>query len=166
MSQSGSATSVKPALEKMPEEANGRVASAPSGGKDAKAGGNPRERYDAAFQYLQQRDYDKAASSFDSFVKENPDSPLSSNALYWLGETHYFRKDYAEAARVFLDGYKRYPKGSKAPDNLFKLGKSLSAINENKPACAAWSKLLKSYPDANKRLLGNAKSEMGKLNCS
>lgn len=166
MSQSGGATVVKPPLKTMPEEANGRVSTPSSGAQVAKVTGTPRERYDAAFGYLQQQQYDKAATAFDDFVKDNPDNPLSSNALYWLGETHYYRKDYAEAARVFLDGYKRYPKGSKAPDNLFKLGKSLAAIDEKKPACAALNKLLKSYPNANRRLLGNAKSEMSKLNCS
>lgn len=166
MSQSGGATAVKPPLKSLPEEANGRASTPSSGTQVAKATGTPRERYDAAFRHLQQQEYDKAAAAFDDFVKDNPDNPLSSNALYWLGETHYYRKDYAEAARVFLDGYKRYPKGSKAPDNLFKLGKSLAAIDEKKPACAALNKLLKSYPDANKRLLGNAKSEMSKLNCS
>lgn len=164
MSQSGSAKVVKPALKSVPEGANGRAAAA--GEQVAKAAASPRERYDQAFQFLQKREYDKAASAFDAFVKENPDSPLSSNALYWLGETHYFRKDYAEAARIFLDGYKRYPKGNKAPDNLYKLGKALAGINEKKPACAAWNKLLKAYPGANKRLLGNAKSEMSKLGCS
>lgn len=164
MSQSGGAEVVKPPLKSMPEEANGKAAGA--GEKVASVAASPRERYDAAFAHLQKREYDKAASAFDEFVKANPESPLSSNALYWLGETHYYRKDYAEAARVFLDGYKRYPTGNKAPDNLYKLGKSLAAINESKPACAAWNKLLKSYPSANKRLLGNAKSEMSKLNCS
>jgi tol-pal system protein YbgF len=164
MSQSGDAELVKPPLKSLPEGADGKTAAA--GEKVASAAATPRERYDAAFAYLQKRDYDKAAGAFDQFVKENPESPLSSNALYWLGETHYYRKDYAEAARVFLDGYKRYPKGNKAPDNLYKLGKSLAGVNEKQPACAAWNKLLKSYPTANKRLLGNAKSEMSKLGCS
>jgi tol-pal system protein YbgF len=168
MSSTGSAAAVKPPVTTLPETANGLPAGPAAEESDqlASAAGGPRERYDVAFQHLQRREYDKAAVAFDQFVKENPDSPLSSNALYWLGETHYFRKDYAEAARVFLDGYKRYPKGSKAPDNLFKLGKSLSAINEKQPACAAWSKLVKSYPSANKRLLGNAKAESTKLGCS
>jgi tol-pal system protein YbgF len=168
MSTTGSATAVKPPVTTLPETANGLPAGPAADESDqlASAAGGPRERYDAAFQHLQRREYDKAAVAFDQFVKENPESPLSSNALYWLGETHYFRKDYAEAARVFLDGYKRYPKGSKAPDNLFKLGKSLAAINEKQPACAAWGKLVKSYPSANKRLLGNAKAESTKLGCS
>lgn len=168
MSKSGSATAVKPPVTVLPENADGTPAKpgADESEQLASASGGPRERYDIAFQHLQRREYDKAAAEFDEFVKANPDSPLSSNALYWLGETHYFRKDYAEAARVFLDGYKRYPKGSKAPDNLFKLGKSLAAMNEKQPACAAWNKLVKSFPSANKRLLGNAKTELGKLGCA
>jgi tol-pal system protein YbgF len=167
MSSTGGAKAVKPPVKTLPEKPDGTPApGADEGQQLASAAGGPRQRYDAAFQYLQQRDYQKAAAAFDQFVKTYPDSPLSSNALYWLGETHYVRKDYAEAARVYLDGYKRYPKGSKAPDNLLKLGMSLAAINEKQSACAAWSKLVKTYPTANKRLLSDAKSEMSKLHCS
>jgi tol-pal system protein YbgF len=167
MSNTGGAAAVKPPLKTLPEKPDGTpAAGADEGDQLASAAGGPRQRYDAAFKHLQQREYDKAATAFDQFVKENPESPLSSNALYWLGETHYVRKDYAEAARVFLDGYKRYPKGSKAPENLLKLGKSLAAINEKQSACAAWNKLVKSYPTANKRLLSDAKGELSKLNCS
>jgi tol-pal system protein YbgF len=167
MSQSGGASAVKPPIKNLPEGVDGLPpkTGAKEGDQLASAG-SPRDRYETAFQHLQKRDYDKAATEFDAFVKANPENPLSSNALYWLGETHYYRKNYAEAARVFLDGYKRYPKGNKAPDDLFKLGKSLAAINEKQPACAAWNKLLKSFPSANKRLLGNAKSELSKLGCS
>lgn len=167
MSSAGAAKAVKPPIKTLPEKPDGTPApSAEEGEQLASAAGGPRQRYDAAFQLLQHRDYDKAAAAFDQFVKDHPESPLSSNALYWLGETHYVRKDYAEAARVFLDGYKRYPKGTKAPENLLKLGKSLAAINEKQSACAAWNKLIKTYPSANKRLLSEAKGELSKLNCS
>lgn len=161
LSRSGGATVVKPPVKSMPD--------APAGSQIASAGSaseTPRQQYDRAFNLLQRRDYAGAATAFKGFVDGNPESPLASNALYWLGETHYFRKDYAEAARVFLDGYKKYPKGNKAPDNLFKLGKSLSGINEKKSACAAWKKLLKSFPKSSKRLLANAKSEMKRTGCS
>lgn len=161
LSQSGGATVVKPPVKTMPD--------APAGSQIASAGNaseTPRQQYDRAFGLLQRRDFGAAATAFKGFVDGNPDSPLASNALYWLGETHYFRNDYAEAARIFLDGYKKYPKGNKAPDSLFKLGKSLSGINEKKPACAAWKKLVKSFPKANKRLLANAKSEMKSSGCS
>lgn len=160
LSRSG-AKIVKPPAKSVPN--------APAGSQIASAGNaseTPRQQYDRAFNLLQRRDYANAATAFKGFVDGNPESPLASNALYWLGETHYFRKDYAEAARVFLDGYQKYPKGNKAADNLFKLGKSLSGINEKKPACAAWKKLVKSYPKSPKRLLANARSEMKRVGCS
>ncbi|MCG8545371.1 MAG: tol-pal system protein YbgF [Alphaproteobacteria bacterium] len=163
MSPSG-AKIVKPPLKSVPEAPS--VAGQPGSQVAALAPSGPREQYNQAFGLLQQREYGKAAMAFDAFVEDNPESPLASNALYWLGETHYFQKDYAEAARVFLDGYKRYPKGNKAPDSLLKLGKSLAAINEKKPACAALKKLVKSFPKANKRLLSNARSELSRLGCS
>ena len=43
---------------------------------------------------------------------------------------------------------------------------ALAAINEKQSACAAWNKLIKTYPSANKRLLSEAKGELSKLNCS
>lgn len=161
LSRSGGATVVKPPVKSMPDApAGSQIASA------GKASETPRQQYDRAFSLLQRRDFPAAATAFKGFVDGNPDSPLASNALYWLGETHYFRNDYAEAARIFLDGYQKYPKGNKAPDSLFKLGKSLSGINEKKSACAAWKKLVKSFPKANKRLLANAKSEIKSSGCS
>ncbi len=160
MSRSG-ATIVKPPATSVPD--------APAGSQIASAGSasdTPRQQYDRAFGLLQRRDYAGAATAFEGFVEGNPESPLASNALYWLGETHYFRNDYAEAARVFLDSYKKYPEGNKAPDSLFKLGKSLSAIDEKQPACAAWNQLLKSFPKSNKRLLDSARDEIKRGDCT
>ena len=128
--------------------------------------GTPKEQYDYAFSLLTQRDVVNAEAAFSAFVATHPNHRLAGNALYWLGETHYVRKNYAEAARVFLDSYRRYPKGNKAPDNLFKLGKSLGAVGEKDSACAAFKKLKEAYPTANARILSNSRSEMGKLKCS
>ena len=163
------AKAVKPPIETPPDAASGKppTPSGPPGSQIAAATeGTPQQQYEQAFTLLQRREYDKAADAFKTFVDGNPENPLASNALYWLGETYYFQKNYADAARVFLDGFKRYPKGNKAPDNLFKLGKALAAIEEKQPACAAWSKLLKTFPNANKRLLGNARSERTRVGCS
>ena len=31
--------------------------------------------------------------------------PLAGNAVYWLGETYYARRQFADAAVTFADGY-------------------------------------------------------------
>jgi tol-pal system protein YbgF len=128
--------------------------------------GTIQEQYTFAFRLLRKRDYDTAEIALREFIERHPDVPLAGNAMYWMGETYYVRKDYAEAARIFLDAYQRFPKGNKAADNLFKLAKSLSQIGENESACTTYGKLLKSIPTANARILASARNDMSRLECS
>ena len=128
--------------------------------------GTVQEQYTFAFKLLRKRDYVTAETALREFIERHPDVPLAGNAMYWMGETYYVRKDYEEAARIFLDAYQRFPKGNKAADNLFKLAKSLAQIGENASACATYGKLLKSLPTANARILASARSNMSRLECS
>ncbi len=127
---------------------------------------SPREQYDFAFDLLKKRDYGGAGIALESFLDKNPDHPLAGNAIYWLGETHYVQKEYKTAAKVFLDGYQKYPTGSKAPDNLLKLGMSLAAYGDSDNACKTFRKLLETFPKAPVRITKAAKTEQKKLNCT
>ncbi|MEE8444856.1 MAG: tol-pal system protein YbgF [Alphaproteobacteria bacterium] len=128
-------------------------------------GGTVREQYDFSFDLLKTRKYAAAASSFQMFLDKNPKDALSGNALYWLGETRYVQKNYKEAAKVFLDGYKRFPKGAKAPDNLLKLGMSLAALGQSDSACKTLRKLLDTFPKASSKVRGAATTERKKQKC-
>ncbi|MBT5110388.1 MAG: tol-pal system protein YbgF [Rhodospirillaceae bacterium] len=127
--------------------------------------GSPKEQYDYAFSLLRKRDYQGSETALRAFIEKYPNNQLSGNAMYWMGETYYVRKDYTEAARIFLDGYQRFPKGAKAADNLLKLAKSLSEIGEKKSACASYKELLKIFPKASNRMLSAAKNEFRRLKC-
>ena len=65
-------------------------------------------------------EYEAAEVTFTKFLKDYPEDKLSSNAYYWLGETFYVRKNYQLAA-ITAAGYKKFPEGSKAADQLLKL---------------------------------------------
>ena len=127
--------------------------------------GTARQQYKYAFGKLKTRNYVEAENALRIFVDRHPDDPLAGNAMYWMGETYYVRKQYSEAARIFLDAYQRFPKGNKAPDNLFKLAKSLSQIGEDKFACTTYVELVKTFPSANQRILSGARSDMMRLGC-
>jgi tol-pal system protein YbgF len=100
--------------------------------------GSPEDQYKFAFDTLaRQRDYAGAERAFRAFIKANPRHGLAGNAQYWLGETHYARKEFDKAAMEFAEGFKKYPKDSKAPDNVLKLGMALSALNQTAEACKA-----------------------------
>ena len=110
--------------------------------------GSVQEKYKYAFGLVRKTEYERASMALSEFIKTYPDELLTSNAKYWLGRTHYVRKDYRRAAEVFLAGYKGDPKGAKAADNLLNLGMSLAGLNKNKEACATYAKLQQDFPKA------------------
>jgi len=129
-------------------------------------GATPREQYDFAYELLKKRDYSGASVALEAFLEKNPDDQMAANAIYWLGETHYARQEYKAAAKVFLEGYQKYPKHAKAPDNLLKLGMSLAAYGDTDNACKTFKKLLSTFPDAPARITKAAKNEQQKLSCT
>jgi len=136
---------------------NGQVAVLPAG--------TPKAQYNYAYGLLMKRDLPNAEAALKAFLANHPKHELADNATFWLGETHYTRKNYQEAIRVYYDAYKKYPKGNKAPAVLLKLGMSLATIGEKESACSAYDELAKSHPKASPRILGNAARARKSLGC-
>jgi tol-pal system protein YbgF len=126
---------------------------------------NVQEQYDEAFGLLRKADYDQAEKSLIAFVAQHPDSPLAGNAQYWLGETYYVRGQYTEAAVAFADGFQKYPKNPKAPDNLLKLGMALASLNRKNDACKTFDQVGAQFPTAAASLKRRAEQERKKLSC-
>ncbi|MDX9861265.1 MAG: tol-pal system protein YbgF [Rhodospirillales bacterium] len=129
------------------------------------ATGSSKDQYDHAFGLLRQARYDEAEVALRAFLDAHPKDPLAGNANYWLGESYYVRADYVRAAEVFLEGYQREPKGSKAADSLLKLGMSLSNLDKKREACAAFDKLTKEFPDAPSTIQQVVSRERQKNSC-
>ncbi len=73
---------------------------------------------------------------------------------------------YAEAAKAFLDGYKKYPDGDRAPDSLLWLGKALTALKKPKQACSALDELQSVYgPKLTPALKSAAKTARNDAKC-
>lgn len=140
----------------------GQQAAAPA---YALAGETPEEQYRHAFGLLSQANYGEAELALRTFVELNPQDPLAGNAKYWLGETFYVRQDYQQAAVTFAEAYQEYPNSGKAPDNLLKLGMSLSALGSKPDACGTFVELLKRYPKAAATVIQRAKQERQRLAC-
>jgi tol-pal system protein YbgF len=133
-----------------------------SGGLPA---GSASEQYNFAFGLLKQADYSAAETALKNFIRQHPDDGLAGSAQYWLGETYYARGNYAEAAITFAEGYKRYPKGNKAADDLLKLGMSLARVNQKQNACTALAQLDRDFPNPGNAIKERAKDEKKRLGC-
>lgn len=148
------------------ENGEGRTAAAPRPPVNTDTAGlGPREHYDAAFDLLRTKRFDEAEAAFADFIQRYPEHELAGNAQYWLGETYYVRQDYEGAAGAFLEGYKKYRGSSKAPDNLLKLGMTLTRLDQKKDACAVFDELRDRYPDAGRAINRRAEIERQNAGC-
>ena len=127
--------------------------------------GTPEEQYRFAYKLLIQTDYVDAEKAFRAFVTAHPDHKLAGNAHYWLGETYYVRNDFNSAARTFAEGYRKFPKSAKGPDNLLKLGLSLARLGNKQDACVTFARLSKEFPKAPPNIIGRAKAERKNNGC-
>ncbi len=127
--------------------------------------GDVMQQYEEAFGLLRKADYDQAEKALGKFVTQHRDSPVAGNAQYWLGETYYVRGKYAEAAVAFAEGFQKYPKNPKAPDNLLKLGLSLAALGQKDDSCKTLKQLDAVFPTAAASLKRRGELERKKLNC-
>ncbi len=123
------------------------------------------EQYNAAFGLLKEPDYPAAEEALKSFVTKHPKDALAGSAQYWLGETYYARGRYAEAASAFAEGYKNYPKGAKAADDLLKLGMSLARANQKQSACVAFAQLDHDFPNSGSSIKEHSVAEKKRLGC-
>lgn len=123
-------------------------------------------QYEAAFSLLKKGQYNSAQLHFENFLTNNPGHMLVSNAKYWLGETHYVRADFTQAARIFAEGFQAHPKGAKAPDNLLKLGLSLHALGKNDDACLALKQIGSVFPSGAGAVSARASQERKRIGCS
>jgi tol-pal system protein YbgF len=129
------------------------------------SGGSPTQQFNHAFGLVKQADYPGAETALKAFIEAHPNDPLAANAQYWLGETYYARNKYMEAAAAFAEGYKRWPKGAKAADDLLKLGMSLARADQKKNACIAFAQL-DGLPGANAAIRERANAEKKHVGCS
>jgi tol-pal system protein YbgF len=127
--------------------------------------GTAQEQYNYAFGLLRQANYPAAQQALRSFIQRFPNDPLSGNAQYWLGETYYVSKDYANAATAFAEGYEKYPKGAKAADDLLRLAMSLGNLGQKQDACRAYARLDRDFPTAAANIKDRAATEKQHLGC-
>ena len=126
---------------------------------------SPEEQYKFATSFIKVGDYETAELALREFVDLNSNHELAGNAQYWYGETFRIRQLYVDAATAYLDGYQKYPKSSKAPVNLLKLGITLVNIGEKEQGCAMILGISTQYPKASQSIIQKAEYEKKKFKC-
>ena len=125
----------------------------------------PEKQYEFAISFLKVGDYETAELALREFVDTNTNHKLAGNAQYWYGETFRIRQLYVDAATAYLNGYQKYPKSTKAPVNLLKLGITLVHIGEKEQGCSMIAGVSTEYPKANESIIQKAEYEKKRFKC-
>ncbi len=128
--------------------------------------GSASQDYEAAFALVKSGDYEMAEKQLSSFLKNYPDNSLSDNARYWRAETFYVRGDFERASVSFAEAFQKNNEGSKAADNLLKLGMSLGKLAKSKEACLTFAELEKRFPAMGADIANRLNDQKSTYQCS
>jgi tol-pal system protein YbgF len=103
--------------------------------------------YNYAFNMYQSRDQRTAVRYFDMITELFPDDPKAENALYWIGECYYDRKDYDGAIASFGEVIDHRSSAAKDPDALFKLGMCWFELKDYYKSLKYFEMLLDQFPE-------------------
>ena len=132
----------------MPEPA---PAASGTTGTTATTGVDPfaeQQAYQGAFDLLKSGRYEDAAVAFKQFIAEYPTGSYADNALYWLGETYYITRRFAESVQEFQRLVAQHPNSQKLTHALLKIGYAHDELGNRAEAERVLGELIARYPQS------------------
>src|SRR6202165_5921869 len=102
--------------------------------------------YDAAVDKFKSGNYSVAPSSFQTFARTYPRSPLAPSALYWAGNAQYAQKDFRAAIATQRQLLASFPDSQKVPDALLNIASCQIELGDNAGAKRSLEEIVGKYP--------------------
>ena len=118
---------------------------APTSGLAAPVNEAAQALYDRGYTLYHQGRYVDAEAGFRRFLQAYPDTSLSDNAQYWIGESRFARSDFDGALAAFREVAERYPGGNKAADSLLKAADCLQRLGDSESARSAYDEVIRRF---------------------
>ena len=110
------------------------------------------DTYQAAYRDYQRGNFDLAIAGFREYL-EGPTNDLSDNAAYWIGESLFSQKKYADAIQQFDNVITRYPQSDKVPGALLKKGYAYISLGERAQGIVQLQYVLHEHPNSQEAAL-------------
>ena len=108
----------------------------------------PRELYSQAYADYARGNYDLAIQQYEEYLRNYPDTDLSDNAQYWIGECLYSKQQYTEALAAWDELFRRFPGSDKLPDARYKKGMALERLGRRSQAMLEYRAVATRYPNS------------------
>ncbi|MBI3581497.1 MAG: tol-pal system protein YbgF [Nitrospinae bacterium] len=113
--------------------------------------------YNAAYDDFLNGNYDKAGAKFSEFLKRYPNSELSYNSQYWIGEALANQGRAREAVEAFKLTAANYPKSTKAPAALWRAAEITEKTGSREDLRAILGKIRDNYPASQEAVMADEK---------
>ncbi|MBD3165089.1 tetratricopeptide repeat protein [bacterium] len=120
-----------------------------------------RERERSTDPNVQPAGYQKAVESGAKLVEFYPESKYVDDALFIMGQSYYWNKDYFKAKRKFEELMSNYPESPYYTESRLWLGRSLVALKQRQEATSTLRTLMTDTDDG--ELIGRAKFALAEL---
>jgi tol-pal system protein YbgF len=117
--------------------------------------------YKDAYETLQKGNIEGARRKFEAFLKQYPNTELSDNAQFWIGETYYLKKDFEKAILEYEKAIAKYPEGDKIPSALFKQALAFLELGDKTNARNLLKRVVEKYPNTDQAEM--AKKKLGTI---
>ncbi len=113
--------------------------------------------YESAYLNYVKGNYTEAINGFQSYLKVSPDSPLSDNALYWVGESYAAMGRSQDAVNAFRELINKYPESNKKPTALYKMAIIYEETGDIKTAKSYYNQIIADFPNSAEATLARGK---------
>lgn len=118
---------------------------------------DPKALYEGAYSDYVRGSYDLASRQFQEYLDTFPDTDLSDNAAYWIGECFYRQSKFRQAVTQFDRVLERFSTSDKVPSALLKKGYALIELGERTSGRAELQKVIRDYPKSDEASLARGK---------
>jgi tol-pal system protein YbgF len=119
--------------------------------------------YDQAFAALKDGRYAESARRFQAFIQQYPNTDLTPNAYYWLGESYYVTQNYPISLDTFRRLLQQFPDSQKSPDALLKIGYCQYELKQWDQAEQTLNQVVQKYPNTTQSSLAQGRLRALKL---
>jgi tol-pal system protein YbgF len=119
------------------------------------------DMYKAAFNDFMAARYNVASAEFGDVIKNYPDSTLSGNAYYYLGEIDYRAARYSAAAKDYDKVLEQYPDNNKIPAAHLHKGQALIEMKQTEAGIRELRALIQRFPNSPEA--GQARSKLNAM---
>ena len=118
-------------------------------GRDFLADPEEKRLFDEAMAIVRASDFPGAVSALTNFLRRYPESGYAHAARFWLGNSHYGKRELRESITIFRTFIANAPEGHpRVPEALLSIANAQSESKDRNGARATLNDLLRRFPQS------------------